>query len=158
LGSLKGKDLVPISEVANKPYRIDMRSKKVSDGAGGLIEHPIKFPIWFDPTTKSGTPMCGALEYACGITENWLKDHPKCFPPLVINITDGESTDGDPSAIAAILRALYSEDGEVLLFNLHLSSQNKKPITFPDSESQLPDQLRSFYFKCLVILQSQCLL
>jgi hypothetical protein len=37
-GSLSGRDLVPISEIAESPARLDERAKKVPDGAGGLVE------------------------------------------------------------------------------------------------------------------------
>src|SRR5215210_233912 len=46
IGGLKGRSLVPISEVANTPARIEERTKKVDDGAGGLVEQTIKFPVW----------------------------------------------------------------------------------------------------------------
>ena len=46
-GSLAGRELVPISEVGGNPARIETRPKKVPDGAGGLVEVDVKFPIWF---------------------------------------------------------------------------------------------------------------
>ncbi|HCF99292.1 MAG TPA: hypothetical protein DEV93_01965, partial [Chloroflexi bacterium] len=60
-GALAGRDLVPISEIADNPARIDERTKKVDDGAGGLVDQSVKFPVWFDPTAKGGTPMVQAL-------------------------------------------------------------------------------------------------
>src|ERR1700733_3775555 len=36
-GALSGKDLAPISAIANSPARIEERAKKVDDGAGGLV-------------------------------------------------------------------------------------------------------------------------
>jgi hypothetical protein len=145
-GSLSGKELVPISEIADNPARVEERTKKVDDGAGGLVDQAIKFPIWFDATARGGTPMCEALTRAHAMLTGWLQNHPGCFPPIVINITDGESTDGDPSAPAQALQALSSEDGSVLLFNVHLSSQRAAPIEFPDSEANLPDKYARLLF------------
>ncbi len=68
-GPLAGKELVPISEVANQPARIEERVKKVDDGAGGLFGQQIKFPVWFDAIANGGTPMCQAMSRAalvCG--------------------------------------------------------------------------------------------
>src|SRR5580700_10132139 len=48
-GPLAGRDLVPLSEIAGAPARLEARTKKVPDGAGGLIELDVKFPIWVDP-------------------------------------------------------------------------------------------------------------
>jgi hypothetical protein len=146
-GPLAGRELVPISEVGNMPARIEERTKKVDDGAGGLVEQRIRFPIWFDPVASGGTPMCQALGLAQRILQGWVAQHPTCFPPIVINITDGEATDGDPSGAADAIRKLSSNDGEVLLFNAHLSSQRATPIEFPDTEAGLPDQFAQLLFR-----------
>ena len=145
-GSLSGKELVPISEIANTPLRVEERQKKDDDGAGGLVERRVKFPVWFDPVAENGTPMCQALGNANLIVQRWLGQHPDCFPPIVINITDGEATDGDPSAQSESLRALASSDGNVLLFNAHCSSSSSAPIEFPDSEQGLPDEYARLLF------------
>src|SRR5262249_45243871 len=60
-GALVGRAVVPVSDVANLPTRVEDRTRKVEDGAGGLVEQTVKFPIWFDPTASGGTPMCQAL-------------------------------------------------------------------------------------------------
>ncbi|HEY8597587.1 MAG TPA: hypothetical protein VIL85_04095 [Thermomicrobiales bacterium] len=145
-GALAGKELAPISAIANLPARIEERTRKTDDGAGGLIEQSIKFPVWFDPLAKGGTPMCAALTQARKVLTGWLADHPSGFPPIVINITDGESTDGDPSVAAAALRDLRTDDGNVILFNLHLSSQNATPVQFPDDDAALPDKWAKLLF------------
>src|SRR3989442_10766605 len=95
-GPLTGKDLIPISELANNPLRIEDRVKKQDDGAGGLVEQSVKFPLWFEAKHVGGTPMSGALKMGADIVQRWVAEHPKGFAPIVINITDGESTDGDP--------------------------------------------------------------
>lgn len=145
-GVLAGRELVPISEVAANPARVDERTRKVEDGTGGLVDQTVKFPIWFDPVANGGTPMCQALTRAQTIVQNFISQHPDCFPPIVINITDGEATDGNPSAPAEALTNLASTDGNVLLFNLHLSSQKASPIEFPDSEENLPDNYAKLLF------------
>ncbi len=139
-GSLAGKELVPISEIANSPARIEERTKKVDDGAGGLVEQKVRFPIWFDPVANGGTPMTQALTRGHAILSQWVAQHITSFPPTVIHITDGESTDGDPSGAAESIRTLTTKDGNVLLFNVHISSQHAAPIEFPDNETGLPDQ------------------
>ncbi len=151
-GALAGKELVPISEIANSPARVEERTKKIDDGAGGLVDQTIKFPIWFDAISNGGTPMCEALTRAHQILSEWLAQHPGCFPPIVINITDGESTDGDPTAPATRLQDLTSDDGNLLLFNLHLSSQSALPIEFPDSEGGLPDKHAQLLFRMSSLL------
>jgi hypothetical protein len=146
-GPLAGKALVPISEIADNPARVEERTRKIDDGAGGLVDQTVKFPVWFDAVARGGTPMCGVLDRARGILADWVRDHPSGFPPIVINITDGESTDGDPTRPADVLRDVASDDGNALLFNLHLSSHRASPIEFPDSEAGLPDQYAELLFR-----------
>lgn len=151
-GSLAGKELAPISEIADHPARVEERTKKVDDGAGGLVDQTVKFPVWFDAVAKGGTPMCGALSQAKSVLSSWLGQHPACFPPIVINITDGESTDGDPTAAAQGITDLSSDDGNVLLFNVHLSSQRAAPIEFPDGDATLPDDFAKLLFRISSLL------
>jgi len=146
-GTLAGRPMVKISEVGNSPARVEQRSKKVPDGAGGLAEQSIRFPIWFEPVANGGTPMCQALTQAKGIVEGWVGQHPNCFPPIVIHITDGESTDGDPTSLADQIRKVKSSDGEALLFNVHCSSQKAQPVVFPNTEAGLPDQYAQQLFR-----------
>lgn len=140
-GPLAGRELVSISDVGNMPARVEERVRKVDDGAGGLVDQPIRMPIWFDPIGDGGTPMCQALGTARGILQGWLEKYPGCFPPVVVHITDGESTDGDPSPAMSELRSMASRDGNVLLFNVHVSDDpGATPVAFPESSAQLPNE------------------
>lgn len=145
-GSLSGRELVPISEIADSPERVEERTRKVDDGAGGLVDQTVKFPVWFDAVSRGGTPMCEALSCAERTLAGWIGEHATSFPPIVINITDGESTDGDPTEAANRVKGLSTGDGNVLLFNLHLSSQRATPVEFPDDVSQLPDKYAQLLF------------
>ncbi|GAA3865913.1 VWA domain-containing protein [Streptomyces lacrimifluminis] len=153
-GTLAGRDLVPLSEVANNPARVESRTKKVSDGAGGLVETSVQFPVWMDPVTNGGTPMTRALGYANTLVGHWVDMHPGGFPPIVLNLTDGESTDGDPTSAAIGLASHATADGPVLLFNLHVSGSGGAPITFPDSEEALPDTYAKLLFQMSSVLPS----
>jgi len=68
----------------DNPLRIEDRVKKVDDGAGGLVEQSVKFPVWFEPTWMGGTPMCGALDKGAEVVQHWVSEHAKGFPPIVI--------------------------------------------------------------------------
>lgn len=138
-GALDGSALVPVSRLAQQPIRVEDRVQKIPDGAGGLVEQTVKFPIWIDPRADGGTPMTAALQVARDTLEDWVGHHPAAFPPIVFNLTDGEATDGDPSAAAGRLQELATGDGPVLLFNVHLSERRAPTIEFPDSDEALPD-------------------
>ena len=151
-GELSGRELTPMSEIANNPARIEDRVKRVDDGAGGVLEQKVRFPVWVEPVYKGGTPMCEALRQSRRIVSEWLPKHRNCFPPIVINISDGEATDGDPEPMAENLRGMSSEDGPVLLFNVHISSSNHAPVEFPDERSDLPDDHARMLFRMSSLL------
>jgi hypothetical protein len=146
-GPLAGSALVPISRLANNPLRLEVRTRKLDDGAGGVLEQSFKFPVWFEARPTGRTPMCAALRQAREYLRVFLGAHPNCYPPIVINITDGQPTDGDPREETKELCSLASSDGNVLLFNAHLSDKQDRPIEFPADEAGLPDQFARLLFQ-----------
>jgi len=151
-GALHGSELVPISMIGNQPAQVEDREKKIPDGAGGIITETVKFPTWFDPVANGQTPMTKAFKLAESILTNWLSEHPNCFPPILINISDGAATDGDPTHNAESVMNLQSSDGNVLVFNLHISGSNATPIEFPDNEGMLPDQYAKLLYNISSVL------
>jgi len=146
-GALAGRHLVPVSEFANNPLRVEPRKRKVDDGAGGVFEQSFKFPVWFEPIADGQTPMCQALTLAGQVLQEFITHSPECYPPLVVNVTDGQASDADPRPAAAAVRALATTDGPVLLFNAHLSSTIAAPVVFPASVEGLSDPYARHLFK-----------
>jgi hypothetical protein len=138
-GALAGKTLHPLSEIEANPLRIEDRVKRVPDGAGGLVEQSTKFPVWFDPLSSGGTPMTAAMRSVAEALVEWCDSHPACYPPTIIHVTDGASTDGDPSHIANAVRQIATNDGECLLFNLHISTSGSDKVVFPSSDAGLDE-------------------
>lgn len=146
-GNLAGRCLVPISDVANNPLRVEQRTRKVDDGAGGLLDQKFKFPMWFEPTNDGKTPMCAAFNLARKTISEFIGRYGSSYPPLIVNITDGMATDGNPEQAAQALRQLSTSDGSVLLFNAHVSSRPDRAIEFPDKEAGLPDDYAKLLFR-----------
>jgi hypothetical protein len=119
----------------------------MDDGAGGIIEQSVKFPVWFEAHASGGTPMCQAITKAAEELVAWCDAHPSSYPPTVLHITDGESTDGDPEQLAAHLKQLQTSDGGVLMFNLHVKPSSSSAIEFPSSETGLPDTYAKLLFR-----------
>lgn len=97
------------------------------------------------------TPMAEAFSQAKECVESWLEtcqeqlDNEKYLgipAPLIINITDGEPCDGSSDAsdrakeAAEELLQLTGTDGNVLLFNLHISDEGVEYV-FPCDKSSL---------------------
>jgi hypothetical protein len=124
-GVLAKRDLVPLSDVAK--YR-----------SGSVSKQETGSPVWFAPVAEGDTPMCGALKRAYDVVGDWVRMHPASFPPIVVNITDGEATDGNPVEPARRLTNLSTEDGNVLIFNCDISARKGKPVLFPCDATALP--------------------
>jgi hypothetical protein len=143
-GALAGRLLVPISDVANNPARLEERTKEAGPGAA---RRTVRVPLWFEPVALGATPMVRAFGLAAGALKGWLEAHPEAYPPTVVHITDGESTDGDPTQAMHEIAQMHSSDGNVLLFNVHISSDPEaRPLKFPNSADALPNAYSRMLF------------
>lgn len=99
---------------------------------------------WVRPQADGQTPMGEALRMARRLIASWCKKHPDSFPPIVINISDGEATDArgeDIRALAEQIRSVSTNDGGALLMNIHLASYCNSEcgsLRFPAESSPLP--------------------
>ena len=134
-GDLVGRDLVWISDIARSPLRVETRTQAPNVHSSGetTVVRSFRFPVWLEPVADGGTPMAHAFDFAGRVVKSFIDEHPASFPPIVINITDGESTDGDPSVWAERMKGLRTDDGNVLLFNLNISSSAGAPSYFPSA-------------------------
>jgi hypothetical protein len=96
--------------------------------------------------------MCAAFQLARQTINEFITRYPNCYPPLIMNITDGAATDGSPEPFATPLRNLASGDGNTLLFNAHVSSKAARPIEYPDREEGLPDDYARLLFRMSSVL------
>lgn len=146
-GPLSGRQLVPLSDIATQPARIEERRRVSGNGNGTKTEHLVKFPIWFEPRAKGVTPMGEAIQSTVDLLTPWIASHRRSYPPIVINISDGAATDTGPVPQARALRNLATDDGEVLFFNCHISDQPTQPVVFPANDAELPDDFARTLFE-----------
>ena len=153
IGPLAGRELVSISEIAENQARVDEVMMIVPDeDTGELIEVPQKIPVWVDPVMEGATPICSALVKACEILDAWISEHQQSFPPIVINITDGESSEGDPVPYADAVKQRCTDDGEVLFFNCCLSMTPGEPFLFRGNGELMPDDFARQLFTMSSVL------
>ncbi|MCL5989281.1 MAG: VWA domain-containing protein [Candidatus Thermoplasmatota archaeon] len=133
--------IVPISRLAQNPLRTERRKERAGGSQGVEEGDEFEFPIWFDPVARSNTPMVKALNLVKEWVDDWVAEHKDSYPPVVIHITDGSATDGDPVPVANSIMDISTSDGNVLMWNCHLSeSRGVTPLEFPSSEGVLPPQ------------------
>ena len=152
VGPLAGRELVSINDVATGRARVDEMTQVTIGDTGEMMEMQVKVPVWINPKTQGGTPMCMAILKAIEIIDNWIPQHGSSFPPVVINITDGEAMDGDPIQYADSLKQRATEDGEVLFFNCCVSSTPGDSFLFRGNGELMPDAFARQLFQMSSIL------
>lgn len=81
--------------------------------------------LWVAERAEGATLMCAAMEEALKLVSDWCR-RPKnanSYPPTIINITDGDASDGSADEIrdlAGRIRATGTADGPTLFINVHL--------------------------------------
>lgn len=132
----------------------ELEERKVieRDISENVVEVTRRFPVWLRPHAGIGTPVCRALNVASQSVAQWIQGHQDSFPPIIINIGDGEATDGDPEPAARDIMNLRTRDGNVLIFNCHLSETASYPRQYPDQEADLPDAYARQMFRMSSVL------
>jgi von Willebrand factor type A domain len=123
------------SDLAKNPKTTTVK-KKISDGAGGLVEIEEVARVFATPTGDGGTPMAQAFQQAYKGVEKFISSNPNSFPPIVINITDGEPDNFDTAATEAKkLGQLKTTDGNVIILNAHISTASAGKVELPSGDS-----------------------
>lgn len=97
-------------------------------------------PLWVAPRAEGDTPMYKALLYVRDMVDAWCRkpQNIDSFPPVVFNITDGEASDCDERELLDVanrIKSLETSDGNVLLINIHISSNPLvRSVIFPTVE------------------------
>jgi hypothetical protein len=139
-GRLSGKTLVSIADVADSPLRVDRSEAR-------------PYPVWIEPKASGGTPMTAAFVLASEWLSEWTARHPDSFPPIVINITDGEPDDEDSvPVVGRRLCQISTSNGAALLLNAHISSTAGNEVLLPDSDVGLPDAYARLLFDLSSVL------
>lgn len=146
-GSIPDDCLVPVSQLADTPKRVEERTRMADDGAGGVYEQTVKFPVWFDAVATGKTAMNAAFEAAEQVISQFCMEYPNAYPPIVLNLTDGKPTDANPLPVAKRIGQLSTSDGKALVFNLLLSTDPKPPMYFLSDEDLLIDKYAKLLFR-----------
>ena len=146
-GKVPFEVLIPISQLADHPLRVETRTKLTPDGSGGVVEQTVRFPVWFEPVANGQTPMCEAIAAAALAVKGFADAHPTAYPPIVLNLTDGRPSDGNPIDNTRSLRKVKTADGHTIFFNLLLSSGPSVPVYFISDEGLLSDVYSRLLFR-----------
>ncbi len=141
-GSLAGRDFVTPEEIRDNPYQKKMVREEVRTRKG-ITKKEVERKQWMTARHDgSWTHMDKALRRAEGLLENWMREHhdQDCYPPTVINITDGVyngTTHEEMQQQANLLKSMFTNDGNVLFFNIHVVPGHAESVVFPATVSEL---------------------
>jgi uncharacterized protein YegL len=122
-----------------------------------IFEYPLKEtdgePVWITPFAGGSTPMKKAFENSKKLCVDWIDwgNHRDCHPPIIINITDGEATDGGNNYQGLInevneLKQLRTNYGFVNVLNIHISENISDRILFPNQVDNLNNKFSRLLF------------
>lgn len=141
-GSLEGRDFVTPEEIRNNPFHKKMVREEVRTRKGVTIKE-IEKKQWMTARHDGNwTHMDKALKRAEGLLVNWMHEHQDkdCYPPTIINITDGEYngvTDDEMLQLSNQLKSMFTNDGNVLFFNIHIVPGHAEAVAFPATMAEL---------------------
>jgi len=146
-----------LSAFADSPLRIEKIKKKVSDGAGGLVEIEEEMAMYVEPTCpRNGlTPMAEALDFAKQLIEGWITKKPDNPAPVIINVSDGMPYTGSNPiddiektiSTANSIMNINTGDGNPLIFNVHLGQSPFNETKFSSTENEVSDEEGKILFK-----------
>ena len=141
-GALEGRDFVTPEEIRNNPYKKITVKEEVRTRKGVEIKEIEKNQWMTARHDGSWTHMHRAFRRASALLETWMQTHgcQECFPPTIINITDGDyngSTQDEMLQLANELKSMFTNDGNVLLFNIHIAPGSCESVIFPASANEL---------------------
>ncbi len=146
-----------LSAFADSPLRIEKVKKKISDGAGGLVEIEEEMAIYLEPTSpRNGlTPMGEAFDFAKQLIEGWISKKPENPAPVIINVSDGLPYTGinaikDVEKTISVVNSIMNvntNDGNPIIFNVHLGQSPFIESKFESNESKILDEEGKLLFK-----------
>lgn len=141
--SLLGKGFVSVVDIDSMDTTITPRIVSRTLPTGESFQTIIERRSWIAPAAKGRTPMGEALKLAQRMCAAWCRRNTESFPPIVINISDGEATDATHQEIRTLseeIRKFSTQDGNVLMMNIHLSTADhaKGSIILPSESEPRP--------------------
>ena len=141
-GNLEGRDFVTPEEIRDNPYQKKMVKEEVRNRKGLTIKDVEKKQWMVARHDGSWTHMNKAFKRAEGLLESWMKEHhdKDCYPPTIISITDGEyngTSHDEMQQLANQLKSMFTNDGNVLLFNIHVVPGHAESVVFPATVDEL---------------------
>ena len=138
--SLLGGDVgfYPITTLAGREVRRTRYTLNYKTMLCGRQPFEEQVSLWVEPRAQGATPMYRMVATVTKLVKDWCEKEAnrESFPPIVINITDGEASDASCEVLriaANNLKNTGTQDGNTIFANIHISSDTSHtPILFPN--------------------------
>ncbi len=142
-GELEGRTFVSPEELRNNPFKKVIAREEKRTRKGPVIKEVEKVQWMEARHDGSWTRVHKAFDMARGLLEEWMEEHhdKDCYPPTIINITDGEFNGATKEHVlqqATELKSMFTNDGNVILFNIHFTAiKSAEEVVCPIEKCEL---------------------
>ena len=142
-GALEGRDFVTPEELRDNPFKKIITREENRTRKGTVVKEVEKVQ-WVEARHDgSWTHLHEAFDRAKTLLSQWMEQHKNkdCYPPTIINITDGEFNGASKETVlqqANELKSMFTNDGNVILFNIHFTAnKSADEVVCPIDKSEL---------------------
>ena len=142
-GSLEGRTFVSPEELQNNPFKKIVVREEKNTRKGVQIKEVEKVQWMEARHDGSWTHLHKAFDMAHNLLDDWMREHhdKDCYPPTIINITDGAFNGATKDYVlqqANELKSMFTNDGNVILFNIHFApNKSGDEVVCPISKNEL---------------------
>lgn len=128
---------IPVTEFCNYKHHITKIGVDYTLPNGKKSLRIEEWPLWIKANAHGNTPMYEAMLQIRDMVAEWCNrpQNADSFPPIVFNITDGECSDCTHQELLAVsesIKNLGTNDGNVLLINIHMANDDcSHAVIFP---------------------------
>ena len=140
------------------PLRVETRVKR---GRGrrpaDWSSREVRFPVWFDADGQGQDAHVRGVAGGAGGPQSFVGQHPSCFPPIVINITDGVATDGHPETDGRMRSATWPPGRQrAAVQRPYLRAGRAADPLFPASDASCPTTTPGCCSACRASCRRRC--
>ena len=129
-----------LKELNDNPLFVKTITKEIKT-RHGIKRIETKQPVWVKPQSDGGAFLNKALDRVKDMVDIWIEKHPISFPPVIIHITEYRyhgAEDSDMIQLAREMKSLFTNDGNVLFFNIIIAGkEDSVSVMFPSSKREI---------------------
>lgn len=142
-GVLEGRDFVTPEELRDNPFKKIITREEKRTRKGTVVKEVEKVQWMVARHDGRWTHVHKAFARAKMLLDKWMEQYREkdCYPPTIINITDGVFNGASRDTViqqANELKSMFTNDGNVILFNIHFTpGKSSEEVVCPIERKEL---------------------